>query len=213
MGTITGPEPKNWPSWGIDLSSHNSLTVQHWDWLGKHDCAFAVLRATNGKTPDEKFDHHVFAAETCGLKVGGYMTLRPDREVPVAEQVDTFLVQMEAVTHRPWCYAVDIEGAWDAADKPSSALFEAVTRILTRTGRRPLMYTYASFWKTWLSRHVGLRAFPLWGAWYPTTRPGERSFAEVEQRFGRSVQVWQYGGGELDGQPGSPKIDKNVTKR
>lgn len=218
MGTLTGPEPKGWAGWGIDLSSNNTLRPEDWRWLAEHHASFAILRASNGSTPDSRFRAHARSATGVGFTVGAYLRLLPERLAPVADQVAALVQAGTAVHASMW--AIDIEpgptppGAtkptwtWLRSDAVITTLRRALWLTYQRTSVRPMIYTYLDFWTHWkLSGSPALAPYPLWAARYDRTKTVEALTAE----FARRPVIWQYGGGWVDGVATSPKIDKNVV--
>ena len=210
-GTLTGPVPRGWPGWFVDLSEHNALKRNHWQYLEDNGCEAVMLRAANGTEPDTAFHDHAGWAIRHHMRVGAYLFLRPATVAPIRAQVDTLLAAVRSLPVPVWHIAVDVENGkgrppWTAADLPGRCTRQAVWLLYTATRARPWVYTYRSFWQQWLAGERMLDPYPLWAARYDKTYTPERLTAE----FGRKPIAWQVGGGPVDGLKGSPVIDKNV---
>lgn len=209
--SLRGPVPTGWPAWFIDLSEHNSLKRNHWQYLEDHGCAAVMLRAANGTELDTVFHDHAGWAIRHHIAVGAYLFLRPAAVAPIRAQIDALLGQVRALPVPVWNIAIDVEDGkgrprWTMADTPGRVTRQAVWMTYLATKRRPWVYTYRSFWTQWLAGERLLDAYPLWAARFDRTYTLERLTAE----FGRRPIAWQYGGGWVDGLETSPKIDKNV---
>lgn len=189
----TGPAPDGGLARGIDVS--------HWqgaiDWRAVEagGIVFAFAKATEGATHTDP----AFAANWAGMGAtriirGAYHYFRPKTDA--AEQAAHFLrtVRPGASDLPP---ALDVE-VTDGVDR--AALVRGVLAWLDAveqgTGKRPIVYTYQSFYDTYLSG--SLAGYPLWIARYGPDAPSLSGWA-----------FWQYSdAGSVPGVPAAVDLDR-----
>lgn len=161
----TGPAPQGDRLAGIDVS-HWQGTVD-WQRVAGHGISFAFIKATEGGDyTDPAFAANWAGAAPAGVARGAYHFYRPQTDA--AAQAEHFLrtVQLRAGDLPP---VLDVE----VTDGRSASAIAAGVRtwletVERATGRRPIVYTRASFW----SAQMGdFGAYPLWVAHYSAASP------------------------------------------
>jgi GH25 family lysozyme M1 (1,4-beta-N-acetylmuramidase) len=153
---------------GIDVSSFT--TVTNWTNVAAAK-KFVFIRATSGVTADTKFASYWAGAKTAGITRSPYhfynSSLDPD------DQADAFLgtFTLEAGDLPP---VIDIENNPGNLSKEdfSADLASFINRIVTATGKMPIIYTASSFWNTTMGGCTTFANCPLfiahWGVANPT---------------------------------------------
>jgi lysozyme len=119
---------------------------------------------------DPLFRRNAVGAPAAGLSVGFYHYARPETGNTAAQEAEHFL---ETVAGLPATlpYVLDVEG--EAADLGPSRLtdwcYEWLSIVEQRSGYRVMVYTGASFARTYLD--AKLVRWPLWVAHYGVTQP------------------------------------------
>ncbi len=188
-------------AYGIDVSDFQGSV--NWQAVAGDGISFAFLKATEGTS----FTAATFARNWAGVKAAGlirgaYHFFRPQND-PQA-QAEHFLrtVKFEPGDLPP---VLDIEST---GELDAGAIVERMAKWLavveTATKRKPIIYTYANFWKR-LGNPLGFSDFPLWIAHYT-------SAAEPLMPAGWDTwTVWQYtDSGKVKGISGG--VDTNRFK-
>lgn len=184
---------------GIDVSKWQGAI----DWVkvaatGKR---FVFIRATDGTSKDEKFFVNWVGAKDAGILRAPYHTFEPAADARV--QADTFLgcFTLEAGDLPP-LVAVEIYNSSISAESYASALCIFINRLISVTGKMPIIYNGVSFWNTSLNGCTAFVNCPhfiaRWGTGCPsvsTTWP--------------SWTFWQYtDSGTVDGITGNVDLNQ-----
>lgn len=157
----------------IDVSQHQGTI----DWMAVAASGIkgAMVKASEGiGYTDPLFRRNAVGAPAAGLAVGFYHYARPETGNTASQEAEAFI---EAIGTLPsiFPHALDLE---DDKDHRVSALgskyltewaFEWLETVERRTGRRAMIYTGASFARTFLG--AKLARWPLWVAHYGTDTP------------------------------------------
>jgi lysozyme len=162
----TGPAPDGDLLAGIDVS-HWQGTVD-WQRVAGDGVSFVFIKATEGGDyTDPAFAANWAGAARAGVARGAYHFYRP--QTGAAAQAQHFLrtVQLRAGDLPP---VLDVE----VTDGQSAGAIAAGVRtwletVERATGRRPIVYTRASFWTSQMG--AGFGAYPLWVAHYGAASP------------------------------------------
>ena len=162
----TGPGAADGPLPGIDVS-HWQGTVD-WKAVAADGVEFAFIKATEGGDyVDPRFAANWAGAQRAGVVRGAYHFYRPQTDA--LAQAAHFLrtVQLAPGDLPP---VLDVE----VTDGRSAAQIAAGVRtwlqeVERATGRRPILYTRASFWTGQMGGGFG--GYPLWVAHYGVSSP------------------------------------------
>jgi lysozyme len=152
---------------GIDVSHYQS----HVDWaaVAEGGVQFAFAKASEGAlVPDQYFVDNWSGMKAAGMLRGAYHFFHPNAD-PQA-QAANFLKRLAAANGGSALLAPgDLPAALDieVTDGASTAALLAgvsswLAAIQTATGKRPIIYTYPSFWKSTLGNPATLSDYPLW---------------------------------------------------
>lgn len=165
-GLATGPAPEDGRLPGIDVS-HWQGTVD-WQRVAGDGVAFAFIKATEGGDyVDPQFVANWDGAARAGVLRGAYHFFRPQTDAAAQAQQFLRTVGVRAGDLPP---VLDVE----VTDGRSAAQIAAGVRtwleiVESATGRRPILYTRASFWTAQMG--AGFGAYPLWVAHYGAVEP------------------------------------------
>ncbi|MBW3570641.1 MAG: glycoside hydrolase family 25 protein [Gemmatimonadetes bacterium] len=162
----TGPAPADAPLPGIDVS--------HWqgavDWNrvaadGRH---FAFIKATEGGDyTDPRFAENWAGARRAGVIRGAYHFFRPQTDAMAQAAHFVRTVPLAAGDLPP---VLDVEVTdGRSLDVVAAGVRTWLEEVERATGRRPILYTRASFWTAQMGGGFG--AYPLWVAHYGATEP------------------------------------------
>lgn len=164
--------------YGVDVSHHNG--VVDWTELASRNVKFAYIKATQGTN----FRDPTFTRNWAGAAVmrrGAYHFLSA-RAGTGKQQAVSFLALLQATGGlRPEDLAPVLDMEWDmvtasgnptdrwASFSPDQIAVEAtawLTEVERVTGRRPIIYTAASWWNPRLKSNTSLRRYTHWIADY-----------------------------------------------
>lgn len=152
---------------GIDVSHFQA----HVDWsaVAGGGVRFAFAKASEGTTyPDQYFVDNWKGIKTAGLSRGAYHFFHANAD-PQA-QARNFLARLAAANGgSPLLAPGDLPAALDieVTDGATTAALLAgasawLAAVEAATGKRPIVYTYPSFWKSTLGNPETLSDYPLW---------------------------------------------------
>ena len=162
----TGPGPVDGPLPGIDVS-HWQGTID-WEAVAADGVEFAFVKATEGGDyTDPRFAENWAGARRAGVVRGAYHFFRPQTDATAQAAHFLRTVQL-APGDLPPVLDVEVTDGRSAA-----AIADGVRTWLQEveraTGRRPIIYTRASFWTGQMDGGFG--AYPLWVAHYGVSAP------------------------------------------
>ena len=178
---------------------------------------FAWVKVSQGRSfRDPKRYQHYHALRDAGVKVGAYHYFDFGRTA--RENADNMIAASSGVT---WDlpHVLDCEDPNRPADKRQCAtmILEALSVVERQTGRRPIVYTYASWWASSVEPSHQFATFPLWVARYPNVYldghvPADTATTNVPAPWA-TWTVWQYtdGRGRLDRNIMSPQAFATLT--
>jgi lysozyme len=152
---------------GIDVSHHQE--VVNWSAVATAGEAFAYAKVSEGASvPDVYFADNWSGMSKASILRGAYHFFHPS--VDAAIQATFFLRRFAAanggstlLAHGDLPIALDLEITEGVS--PANIIAGASTWLTTvaqATGRRPILYTYPSFWKSSLGNPQDLASYPLW---------------------------------------------------
>ena len=181
---------------GLDVSEFQK--VINWPQVYGAGYRFAIIKASEGMhTFDAQFETNYNGAKAAGLVVGVYHFVHP--EVAAADQLAHFLqVLGDRTPDLP--IALDHEFASNDPAAVTSVITDLVTGITQHTGRKPMIYTRASYWDPLVHGGLNWPDYDLWIANYGASTP-------ALPKAWQSWRFWQYSEtGQINGVP-SDKVD------
>lgn len=154
---------------GIDVSVYQENV--DWAAVAGQGIVYGFAKATEGATSsDEKFARNWREMRSQGIVRGAYHFFRPGRD-PVV-QADNFLRVVGAIEpfDLPPVLDLEIMDGLDARTVIDRAL-KWLEVMETRTGRKPLLYTFPNYWEEKLGNPTKFSAYPLWIANFGTRTP------------------------------------------
>jgi GH25 family lysozyme M1 (1,4-beta-N-acetylmuramidase) len=239
---------------GADVSRWQHPNDKQIDFVKMYEggMRFVFIKGSDTREPADQLaikyaamDHH--AAQAAGIYTGFYhYAVLPDVSTPEeikrdalaqAQKVVWRLASMGGYSERDLPYALDLEnkcvrysssGACQKYATRSTVTLWATTFLASlkeKTGRTPILYSYASFLESSMTRTPELAQYPLWLAQYgidpanPINQPGLKNIGcYVHSWTGANCDsqwtVWQYsscGIAPKYGVPGS-RLDLNVFR-
>lgn len=202
-GAIKAARPTGYPVGGIDISSHDhTVYTVRWAIELAADSRFVYIKATEGTTyVNPHFAADYAAARAVDRYVGAYVFARPDRGDPVG-QADFFLRHAKFTKDsRTLVPFIDLESPYASiranrcynltVPQMRAWIRAFADRIEAGIGRKPMIYTSASWWNPCTGNDPSFGRYPLDVAHYAQRSPplpaGWTTFA-----------LWQYA-------PGDPK--------
>lgn len=152
----------------IDISHHQGKI--DWTAVKEDGVQGAFIKATEGRTGlDTKFEVNAKAAAAAGLPVGFYHYAHPENNDPLSEaaRFANTVKSYKAV----FPHVLDVEGESQqvGSGKLSAWCVAWLQEVERLTGHPTMVYTGASFAKTYLSKQ--LAPWPLWIAHYGVSTP------------------------------------------
>ncbi len=184
---------------GIDISKYQKNI--NWSKVGttadkKNNIQFVFIKATEGTTiRDPHFATNWSKANAKGLTTGAYLFFHPNNS---GKNQANYFIKRVGLKKGNFAPVVDIETT-DSVDVYilRSRLQTCLNTLEKRYGVKPIIYTYSSFYKTYLGSKFN--KYPLWIAQYQSTAPN----------ISRKWHIWQHTDrGRVNGISGS--VDLNV---
>ena len=192
---------------GIDVSHYQA--VVDWDTVAAGGDRFGFAKASEGlAVADPYFLDNWSGMKGAGILRGAYHFFHPSAD-PEA-QANHFLTRLAAANGgSPLLARGDLPAALDIEvtdGVPAATLLAAASTWLTvveaATRKRPIVYTYPSFWKSTLGNPAVLADYPLWIAHLKVAAPA------VPGQWVRWV-FWQFDKQPRPGVP-APVTDQNA---
>ncbi|MED1954138.1 GH25 family lysozyme [Brevibacillus centrosporus] len=153
----------------IDVSRHQG-TID-WKKVATDGVKGVFIKATEGiGYTDPLFRANVQGALAAGLKVGFYHYCRPETGNTAVKEAESFLTAVAGLSAvLPHVLDVEGEAANFGATKLTDWCYNWLETVEQRSGHRAMVYTGASFAKTYLG--AKLAKWPLWVAHYGVNQP------------------------------------------
>ena len=161
---------------GIDVSHYQA--VVEWTTVAGGGDYFAFAKASEGVlVGDQYFLDHWSGMKAAGMLRGAYHFFHPNADGQA--QADNFLRRLSAANGGTARLATgDLPAALDIevtdGATPATLLAGAsawLAAVEAATGKRPIVYTYPSFWKDTLGNPKALADYPLWIAHMKVAAP------------------------------------------
>ncbi|HMK30701.1 MAG TPA: glycoside hydrolase family 25 protein [Terriglobales bacterium] len=149
---------------GVDASHHQGAV--DWRAVAGEGFAFAFLKATEGaNTADPVFASNWVRAKEAGLLRGGYHFYRAATDPRL--QANNFLETVRELSAGDLPPMLDVEVL---DNQPASTVLDGVQLWLATVElalkRKPIVYSYPSFWRSSMGNSTRLAEYPLWIAHY-----------------------------------------------
>ena len=162
----TGPGPAGGPLPGIDVS-HWQGTID-WSAVAADGVEFAFVKATEGGDyTDPRFAANWAGARQAGVVRGAYHFYRPQTDA-MAQAAHFLGTVTLASGDLPPVLDVEVTDG-RSADAVAAGVRTWLQEVERVTGRRPIIYTRASFWTAQMGSGFG--GYPLWVAHYGVASP------------------------------------------
>jgi len=165
--------------YGIDVSHHNG--VVDWATVAKAQAKFVYIKATQGERyRDPKFETNWNGSRKEKIPRGAYHFLQA--KVSGKDQAKAFLTMLKSVGGlQPEDLAPVLDLEWDLAkqngndvdrwaelssDEIAQIVLDWISAVKSETGRTPMIYTAATWWKERMGKSLALKAYPQWLADY-----------------------------------------------
>ncbi|WP_240415043.1 glycoside hydrolase family 25 protein [Paenibacillus periandrae] len=157
----------------IDVSIHQGFI--DWVAVAADGVQGVLIKATEGVGfQDSNLTRNAEGAAAAGLKVGYYHYARPETGNNVLDEVYSFLAAIDGLpVDLPLVLDVEDKAAQLGSAKLTDWSYTWLTEIQIRSGHRVMLYTGASFARSYLGSKLG--EFPLWVAHYGATTPMSNS--------------------------------------
>ncbi len=192
---------------GIDVSHWQGRI--RWGRVARAGIDFAIAKATEGRNfIDSQYARNRERAHARGVSFTAYHFARPSRGRGDAVREADHFIRVARLRRGDLIPALDLERAGGLGPRALRQwVWDWMQRVRTQLGVKPMIYTTASFWRTYLRNttmfaDAGYRV--LWIAHWGTTRPA------VPAQFwdGAGWTLWQYTDcGRVDGIRGC--VDRN----
>lgn len=164
---------------GIDISTYQGDI--NWATVASQNVFYGFAKATEGAASyDDKFAQNWSGMRSVGIVRGAYHFFRPGKDPAV--QADNFLKVVKTIEDSDLPAVLDLE----ITDQISASV--VIDRALkwleiveAKTGRKPILYTYPSFWEDKLGNTAKFSSYPLWIANFGT--PGKPFVPSAWQRW------------------------------
>ncbi|MCW2545803.1 MAG: glycoside hydrolase family 25 [Mycobacterium sp.] len=189
-GAMSGPYAHT--IWGPDVSSyqHPGGAGINWNSVRAQGARFVFVKVSEGNSYENPYAaNDIGGARAAGLYVTGYHFARPRLPLSTAtSDARTFAALMGNVKVAgtlPPVLDMETTGGLSAAN--ATAWMKAfVTALQNATGRTPMIYSGAWFWKGYLNNPKGFSQYPVWAAQY-TGGIGPNLFGDFQYST-----FWQY---------------------
>jgi lysozyme len=153
----------------IDVSVHQGSI--NWEAVAADGVQGVLIKATEGVGfQDANLTPNAEGAAAAGIKVGYYHYARPETGNTALAEVSSFLAAIDGLpVSLPLVLDVEDKASQLGAAKLTDWAYTWLTEVQIRSGHRVMLYTGASFARSYLGSK--LAEFPLWVAHYGATTP------------------------------------------
>lgn len=193
---------------GIDIS-HWQGSI-NWRAVGRTSVGFVFAKATQGRySNDSRYTSNRAGAKSQGIAFGAYHYAEPDRSYHDAIAEANHFVRVASLHDGNVIPVLDLETTGGLTSSQLVSWTKTwVNRVARLTGRKPMIYTSAPFWKSHMgnSTWFASNGFRLWIASWGVSSPSE----PASNWGGRGWSFWQYSGcGHVSGIGGC--VDLNIA--
>ncbi len=204
---------------GIDVSNNNPPI----DWLKvakTKKVTFAIAKASEGVTfQDPDFATNWAGMKSAGIIRGAYHFFRPIRSID--EQVENFLDMVGQLSPGDLPPVLDLEPypddvrvQWESIDSVDERISRSkawLEKVEAKLGKKPIIYTSASFWEELMGDTEALVEYPLWVAHYKPDYQTSKPNIPANNWGGKGYTMWQFTeSGSVMGVKGV--VDRNIFK-
>lgn len=182
---------------GIDISHYQGVV----DWTALKATSgeqFVYAKATEGTAIADPYFHDNWAGiKSAGLLRGAYHFFHPDQDAfaQAAFFIEKLTLANGSILHGPGDLPAALDLETTAGCTPETILSGALKWldiVGLATGRKPLLYTYTSFWRNTLGNPTALSDHPLWIAQYSAAAPAQIGGWP-------NYTIWQFGQAQVPG--------------
>jgi lysozyme len=185
---------------GVDVSGWNPAV--DWVKLRSQDIRFAIMKSTEGTDYFSKyFDQQWAGAKAAGILRGSYHFLRA--AIDGVQQADFFLSKVN-IQDGDLPPVLDLEGGNNKGATNAQFITNAqkwLERVEAKTGRRPIVYSTASFLQTSLTRNgqppAWAKNYKTWVAQYFNSHSADTGAQPIQPAGWGEWIIWQYSGDKL----------------
>jgi len=128
---------------GVDVSHFNGIV--DWSQVQASGKSFAFVAASNGLVEDPNFDTNYANVKAAGVIRGAYHFFLP--QVDPAAQANLFLAKIGPLSSGDLPPVLDVEVIGGVGPSAAASAIQVWASIVEQaTGRKPIIYTNASFW-------------------------------------------------------------------
>jgi lysozyme len=179
--------------WGPDVSNyqHPGGAAINWSAVRANGARFAFVKVSEGSTYTNPYaTTDIKGARAAGLYVGAYHFARPRLPLSTAasdaKRFATQLGNVRVAGYLPPVLDMETMGGLSAANVTAWTR-SFLSTLQAVTGRVPMIYSGAWFWKGYMGNPKGFSQYPVWIAEYTPKNTGPTLFSD----FGYS-SFWQY---------------------
>ncbi len=154
---------------GIDVSVYQGDV--DWATVASQNIFYGFVKATEGaSSKDDKFARNWAVMRSVGVVRGAYHFFRPGKDPAV--QANNFLQAVQTIEafDLPAVLDLEIDDGLSASAVIDRAL-QWLSIVESKTGRRPILYTFPVFWEDKLGSPKQFATYPLWVANFGSSSP------------------------------------------
>ncbi len=197
---------------GVDVSSYQHGSSLDWSRVKAAGQDFGFVKATEGLHYVNPYLAGDWAGmRAAGMASGAYHFAQPAVSLQSAVDQARYFVAATGTTQQPGALAPLLDLESDNGLSPAQlvawthAFLDTVQQL---TGRRPIIYTYAYFWRTSMGNNQGFSSYPLFLADY-NDRSGRTSPTLPLPGGWQQWSFWQYNdNGQIPGISGPVDLDR-----
>jgi GH25 family lysozyme M1 (1,4-beta-N-acetylmuramidase) len=193
---------------GIDVSHHNG--EPNWARVQQDGIRFVIAKVTEARSfLDDHYAANKRQVEALGMVFGAYHFARPDKTAGDAVAEADWFVANSHLSGKNLLPVLDLEDSGGLGTTRLTSWVKAwLNEVHSELGVKPMIYTTASFWKSYLgnSRWFADNGYRLWLArWTTATQPT----VPATNWGGHGWTMWQYSScGSVDGITGCVDLDR-----
>jgi lysozyme len=184
---------------GIDVSNYDP-DVKWLESAATNRVTFAFAKSSEGGSfKDKSFSNHWSGMRSAGIIRGAYHFFLPD--VSVDDQVENFLEMVGSLSSGDLPPALDlepypksVEARWQSVSLSDriSRIREWLEKVEAKLGKKPIIYTVASFWKEYMDNTEEFVDHPLWIANFVDDFRAKKPIVPANNWGNKGYAIWQF---------------------